>query len=181
MAGRLPNDLLRHFQRLAPAGEWTDRQLLERFVSQRDQEAFASLVRRHGPLVLGVGRRILHHQQDAEDVFQATFLLLARHAASRRWQPSIAGWLYCVAYRLAIRAGAQGVRRRQVERAAGSLSAATSEDRPDLCTTLDEELQHLSDQFREPLVLCYLEGRTRDQAAGQLGWSLRTLERRLNQ
>src|SRR5207249_2872561 len=89
------------------AGQWTDRQLLERFVRQRDEVAFASLVRRHGPLVLGVGRRILHHDQDAEDVFQATFLILARQAASRRWQKSIAGWLYCVAYRLAVRTRAK--------------------------------------------------------------------------
>src|SRR5262245_46120761 len=121
MAGRLLNDLLWHFKRLAPAGagEWTDGELVERFVRQRDEAAFEALVRRHGPLVLGVGRRILHHDQDAEDVFQATFLILARQAASRRWQASIAGWLYTVAYRLAIRVGAQGVRRREVERAAG--------------------------------------------------------------
>lgn len=184
MAGRLLNDLLRHFQRLAPpgAGESTDCQLVERFVRQRDEAAFASLVHRHGPLVLGVGRRVLRHHQDAEDVFQATFLILARHAASRRWQTSIAGWLYRVAYRLALRVGSQGARRREVEKTAGATSAATrTEDRPDLCRVMDEELQRLSGQFREPLVLCYLEARTRDQAARQLGWSPRTLERRLNQ
>ncbi len=182
MAGRLLNDLLRHFRRLAPpGGEATDRHLMERFVRQRDEAAFVALVERHGPLVLGVGRRVLRHHQDAEDVLQATFLLLARHAASRRWQASIAGWLYCVAHRLALRAGAQGARRREVERAAGSAAGARGEGCPELYAALDEELQRLSDQLREPLVLCYLEGRTRDQAARQLGWSLRTLERRLSQ
>jgi RNA polymerase sigma factor (sigma-70 family) len=184
MTGRLLHDLLRHFKPLAPpgAGEWTDRQLVERFASQRDEDAFASLVRRHGPLVLGVGRRILHQDQDAEDVFQATFLVLARHAASRRWQTSIAGWLYCVAYRLAVRAGQQSGRRREVERAAGGriAAAAVIEDRSALYRVLDEELQRLSDELREPLVLCYLEGKTRDQAACRLGWSVRTLQRRLS-
>ncbi len=184
MPARLLHHLLRHFQPLAPAGagEGTDSQLVERFVRQRDEAAFASLVRRHGPLVLGVGRRVLRHDQDAEDVFQATFLLLARHAASRRWQASIAGWLYCVAYRLAMRLGKQSVRRREVERTAGSRSAtAASEDHSALCRVLDEELQRLADEYREPIVLCYLEGKTRDEAARQLGWSLRTLQRRLNQ
>jgi RNA polymerase sigma factor (sigma-70 family) len=184
MTGQLLHDFLRHFKPIAPpgAGEWTDRQLVERFASQRDEDAFASLVRRHGPLVLGVGRRVLQHDQDAEDVFQATFLLLARHAASHRWQSSIAGWLYCVAYRLALRVAEQSVRRREVERVAGTTAAAAViEDRMTLYRVLDEELQRLSDEFREPLVLCYLEGKTRDQAARRLGWSLRTLQRRLNQ
>jgi DNA-directed RNA polymerase specialized sigma24 family protein len=113
--GRRLADVLRHLRRvLAPpaTAEWTDRQLLERFASQRDEMAFASLVRRHGPLVLGAGRRILHNEQDAEDVFQATFLILARKASSGRWQRSIAGWLYRVAYLLATRTRAKIVRQR---------------------------------------------------------------------
>jgi hypothetical protein len=94
MAGRRVGEVLRRFQDLLAkptSGEVTDRQLLQRFASQHDERAFASLVRRHGPLVLGVGRRILRQDQDAEDVFQATFLILARKAASTRWQPSVAG------------------------------------------------------------------------------------------
>src|SRR5262245_15284 len=166
----------------APASdEWSDRQLLDRFARERDESAFACLVRRHGALVLGVSRRVLRHDQEAEEVFQASFLILAHKAASRRWQHSIAGWLYCVAYRLAVRARVRIARRRRLERQAGTASErmAGNENCEELYTALDEELEALRDQYREPLLLCYLEGKTRDQAAGQLGWSLRTLERRL--
>jgi RNA polymerase sigma factor (sigma-70 family) len=161
----------------------SDRQLLGRFARERDEAAFEGLVRRHGALVLGVSRRVLQHDQDAEDVFQASFLILARKAACRRWQPSIAGWLYCVAYRLAVRARARIVRQRRLERQAGAVSEtkAANEAGKALYTALDEELEALRDQYRAPLLLCYLEGKTRDQAARQLGWSLRTLERRLGQ
>ena len=154
------------------------------FASQRDELAFASLVRRHGALVMGVCRRILHHEQDAEDVFQATFLILARKAACGGWQKSIAGWLYRVAYRLAIRTRAKIVRQRALEMKAGTLrgtKATAIQDPPELYIALDEELNRLSGQYREPLLLCYLGTKTRDQAARQLGWSLRTLERRLEQ
>src|SRR5438445_3185635 len=187
MAGGSLEVALRYFKRqlTAPAtGEWTDRQLLERFTSQRDQEAFASLVRRHGPLVLGVGRRVLHHDQDAEDVFQATFLILARKANSGGWQNSLAGWLYCVAYRLATRTRTRIIRQRALQHEAGIVSAMrapTIENRPELYRVLDEELHRLSERCRQPLLLCYLEGKTRDEAARQLGWSLRTLQRRLEQ
>jgi RNA polymerase sigma factor (sigma-70 family) len=168
----------------APAGEGgSDRQLLQRFSRERDEAAFACLVRRHAALVLGVSRRVLGHVQDAEDVFQASFLILARNAGSRRWQPSVAGWLHRVAYRLALRARARIVRQRGLERQAGAvcLEKTARENRTEWYIALDEELQRLGEQYRGPLVLCYLEGKTRDQAAGQLGWSLRTLERRLEQ
>lgn len=168
----------------APTEEWTDGQLLQCYARQRDEAAFASLVRRHGPLVLGVSRRILHHDQDAEDVFQAMFIILARKAASLRWHKSLAGWLYRVAYRLALRARAKIVRQQALQSAAGSAcgtKARTSEESQELLAVLDEELHRLSDSYREPLLLCYLEGKTRDQAAQQLGWALRTLERRLQQ
>lgn len=187
MAGRRLEDFLRHLKPLLAVpttGEWSDDQLLERYASQGDEVAFASLVRRHSSLVLGVGRRVLHHDQDAEDVFQATFLLLARKAASSRWRKSIAGWLYCVAYRLARRSRAKIIRQRALERAAGIASGTKSrtfEDGRELLAMLDEELHSLSGPCREPLLLCYLEGKTRDQAAHQLGWSVRTLERRLQQ
>jgi RNA polymerase sigma factor (sigma-70 family) len=176
----------RHLRRvLSPPAteEWCDRQLLDRYARMRDESAFACLVRRHGALVLGVSRRVLQHDQDAEDVFQASFLILARKAASRRWQPSLAGWLYRVAYRLAVRARTRIVRQRRLDRQAGAASEnhAAKEDGKELYAALDEELQGLRDQLREPLLLCYLQGKTRDQAARQLGMSLRTLERRLEQ
>ena len=124
MLGRRLKDFLRHVKALLAVpttGEWSDGQLLERYASQRDEVAFASLIRRHGSLVFGVGRRILHHDQDAEDVFQATFLTLARKAASSGWQKSVAGWLYRVAYQLAIRTRAQTIRQRADRLGPGSL------------------------------------------------------------
>lgn len=177
--GRLKSMLAAH-----TTGEWTDCQLLERYAHQRDEAAFASLVRRHSSLVLGVSRRVLHHDQDAEDVFQATFLILARKAASLRWRESIAGWLYRVAYRLALRTRAKAIRQRTQQRTAGIASAtkpSTIEESLELLAALDQELHYLADKFRDPLLLCYLEGKTRDQAAQHLGLSLRTLERRLQQ
>lgn len=185
MSGRRLPQILRHFKQvLAPAAtsDWTDRQLLERFASEHDEMAFAALVRRHGALVLSVGRRILHQEQDAEDVFQATFLILARKADSGHWQQSISGWLFRVAYRLALRSRAKIIRQRLQEKQAGTLfeaNARAMQDLSELYATLDEELDRLRDQYREPLLLCYFETKTRDQAARQLGWSLRTLERRL--
>src|SRR5439155_15149136 len=100
---------LRRWADPARAGAPTDRDLLERFAARRDEAAFAELVRRHGPLVMGIGRRVLGHAQDAEDVFQAAFLVLARKAAAVPWQESVGGWLFPVAYHLAlkVRAGRQ--------------------------------------------------------------------------
>jgi C-terminal peptidase prc len=177
--------VLQHLRRLAggaAADEASDRQLLERFAAGHDEDAFAALVRRHGPLVWGACRRRLRHVQDAEDCFQATFLVLARKAGSVRWHDSVAGWLHAVASRVAAETRARNARRRAHERT----GLAPAEDPPapepagrELCTLLDEELRGLPDRYRAPLLLCYLEGRTTDQAARQLGWSLRTLERRL--
>src|SRR5438105_3881400 len=164
------------------AEELTDRQLLEQFTSKRDESAFATLVRRHGELVLGVSRRILKHNQDAEDVFQATFLVLARKAASVRWHESVGNWLYEVAQRLALESRTDINRRRVREREAQSTvrpEALSEVARRELCLVLDEEMQRLPERYRGALLICYLEGRTRDQAARQLGWSLRTLDRRL--
>src|SRR5437763_15080425 len=115
-----PRDgVLRHLRRVAflrAADAMTDGQLLEHFLAQRDEAAFAALVRRHGPMVLGVCRRLLGHPQDAEDAFQATFLVLARKAASIARRERVGSFLYGVAYRTALRARARAARRRATER-----------------------------------------------------------------
>src|SRR4051794_5919528 len=123
-----------------------DGQLLERFVQNRDETAFAALVTRHGPLILGVCRRVLRHQQDTEDAFQATFVVLARKARSICKQTSLASWLYKVAYRIALRARAADARRRlpeqrlQAEYAPSPLGEVV---RAELRRVLDEEVQRL--------------------------------------
>jgi C-terminal peptidase prc len=167
----------------APPHEPTDRCLLERFTTARDQDAFAALVRRHGPLVWGVCQRVLGHRDDAEDVFQATFFVLARKAAAVRWRDSVGSWLHEVAYRLSHESRVKTARRHFHEHAAAVpvSTAAPPADDPDVYTLLDEELHRLPDRYRAPLLLCYLQGRTSDQAAAELGWSLRTLQRRLAQ
>jgi RNA polymerase sigma factor (sigma-70 family) len=168
-----------------PAAEkLTDRQLLERFAHRRDEDAFATLVERHRALVLGVGRRVLRQSEDAEDVFQATFLVLARRAASIRWHESVGNWLYGVAHRLACKMRTAGTRRQTREREASDLAAAGSmpkEAWEQLCQLLDEELNRLPQKVRAPVLLCYLEGQPREEAARQLGWSRRTLQRRLEE
>ncbi|MGH7169830.1 MAG: sigma-70 family RNA polymerase sigma factor, partial [Gemmataceae bacterium] len=186
MTGRSTLSVLQHLHRLAreeQASKLSDQECLERFVAQRDEDAFAVLVRRHGPMVRGVCRRLLHHRQDAEDAFQATFLVLARKAGSVRWIGSIGPWLYQVAYRLASKARVDAARRREHERqaAAEPLAPAADPSWREVCAALDEELQALAEKYRAPLVLCYLEGQTRDEAAERLGWSLGTLKRRLQQ
>jgi RNA polymerase sigma factor (sigma-70 family) len=179
--------LLHQLHRLAAAADaekQSDRQLLRRFADTRDEDAFAVLVRRHGRLVLGVCRRALQHVEDAEDVFQATFLILARKAGATSWHNSIASWLYTVASHLATRTRRRRERRREQERQAGQMARAKSdcaEAWREIGSLLDEEMQRLPERYRQPLLLCYLEGRTCDRAAQQLGWSLRTLERRLSQ
>jgi RNA polymerase sigma factor (sigma-70 family) len=173
---------VRHLRHAVGAGEVTDRQLLAQFTAQRDESAFSTLVRRHGPLVLGVCRRVLGHKQDAEDAFQAAFLILARKATAMDWQDSVGNWLYGVAYRVARKERARTARRRQREIQPPVLPEPVTPLEPawrELAAVLDEELLSLPSDCRSVLLLCYLEGLTRDQAARQLGWSLRTLDRRL--
>jgi RNA polymerase sigma factor (sigma-70 family) len=150
----------------------TDRQLLDRFASRRDEEAFAQLVHRHGPLVLGVCRQILRHEQDAEDAFQATFLVLSRKADSIRSAEALPNWLYGVAHRLATRMKAAAWRRQTREGAL--VQPPLSEPGPDgeagdLGPILFEEIGRLPDKCRLAFILCYLEGKTNEQAAQQLG------------
>jgi RNA polymerase sigma factor (sigma-70 family) len=185
MASAQATLVLRHLRQLMTATgseQLLDRQLLDRFTSQREEAAFTALVRRHGPLVLGVCRRILPNGQDAEDAFQATFLTLARRAGSVGRQGSLSGWLYQVAYHTAVRLRASAATRVARERhviprlPGDPLSEVTGRE---LLTVLDAELQQLPERYRTPLVLCHLEGKTRDEAAQQLGCSVSTLKRRL--
>lgn len=160
----------------------SDRQLLLRYARHRDELSFAALVRRHAALVMGVCGRILTCTQDAEDVFQATFLVLARKAPSLRWSDSVASWLFEVAHRLALKSRTEMARRQRHEREAAKtmrMENARDGSLQELSTVLDEELRNLPERYRLPLLLCYREGQTRDQAARQMGWSLRTLHRRL--
>jgi C-terminal peptidase prc len=185
MAQREMDALVRYVRNLAgaPPLEPTDRHLLERFAKVRDDDAFAALVRRHGPLVWGVCRRVLESQDDAEDVFQATFLVLARKAGAIRWQDSVGSWLHEVAFRLSKESRVKLARRRFHESNAAGLRADVSSPPRDteVFDLLDEELHRLPTKYRAPILLCYLQGRTSDQAAQELGWSLRSLQRRLAQ
>jgi RNA polymerase sigma factor (sigma-70 family) len=160
----------------------TDRQLLDRFVSTGEQDAFAALVHRHGPLVLGVCRRILGQEQDAEDAFQAAFLVLARRAASLPCRSSLRNWLFEVAYRTASRVRADRARRlRHEQQAARKKPRASSTITWDeLRGVLDEELYRLPASYRLPLLLCFVEGKTQDEAATELGCSSGSLRGRLH-
>jgi RNA polymerase sigma factor (sigma-70 family) len=173
---------LRNLEAIEAAASLSDGQLLRRFVADQDEAAFNVLLHRHGPLVWSVCHRVLGCRHNAEDVFQATFLTLARKAASIRKHASIAAWLYGVAYRLARQLRARDGRR--------PVPQAKSADDPtqdpvqrvsvqELQTIVDEELHRLRECYRLPLVLCFLEGKTRDEAAVCLGWSVSTLKRRL--
>jgi RNA polymerase sigma factor (sigma-70 family) len=160
----------------------TDGQLLERFAQQQEETAFALLVRRHGPLVLGVCRRMLGNTADAADAFQATFLILVRRAGGMDRHGSLAGWLYRVAYRVAVRARARAARRRDCEREACHMRATSSAEEPadpDLGPVLTEEVSRLPEKYRSPIVLCYLEGKTQAEAARQLRWPLGTVRGRV--
>jgi len=177
--------LLRHIHHLAgpcAAAELSDRDLLERFAGRREEAAFAALVQRHGPLVLNVCRRLLRHEQDAEDVFQATFLVLARKAGSVRWRESVAAWLHAVAHRLALKARAEAVRRQRFEQQAALRRPAPGGDDlswREVAHLLEEELVRLPERYRAPLLLCCWEGKARDEAARLLGWTAGMVKGRL--
>jgi RNA polymerase sigma factor (sigma-70 family) len=161
----------------------TDAQLLERFVSRRDEPAFAALVARHGPMVLGVCRRLVRDAQEAEDAFQATFLVLARKAAAIQRQPMLAGWLYGVAYRVAVRLRGQTARRQTHEQRDVDLTALAGGDDggySDVRPLIHEEVGRLPDKYRSAVVLCYLEGKTNEEAALQLRWPVGSVKSRLS-
>jgi RNA polymerase sigma-70 factor (ECF subfamily) len=163
------------------AGGLADDRLLERFLARRDEDAFAALVRRHGPMVLGVCRRVLRNHHDAEDAFQATFLVLARRAATLRPRPSVGPWLYGVAYRTALGAAVGLARRQARERQVRDMPHphVTPAEPPDWRPLLDRELSRLSEKYRAAVVLCDLEGKSRKEAARLLGVPESTLTNRL--
>jgi RNA polymerase sigma factor (sigma-70 family) len=165
-------------------GQSSDAQLLERFVADRDEEAFAGLVERYGSLVLGVCHRVLGDSHQAEDAFQATFLVLVRRASSLDGRGPLGNWLYAVAYRTATKARMTAARRRARERQAmdSMPDAYVVENQAwdELRPILDEELSQLPRKYRAPLVLCYLEGKTQQEAAQELGWPSGSMSRRMN-
>ena len=161
------------------------RNSLEGFVSGHDAAAFEPLIARHGPMVLSVCRGILKDPNDAEDAFQATFLILVKKSASFRGQVSLGPWLYRVAHRVAIRANVAAARRRACERQAGQMDATSAvtelaEPREQL-QTLHEEIARLPEKVRRAVVLCDLELVSQNRAAAELRLSERTLQRRLRQ
>jgi RNA polymerase sigma factor (sigma-70 family) len=187
MAGRSSDALVRHLQTLFQGGTaagLTDGQLVERFVTRGDpgaEGAFAALVERHGPMVLDVCRWVLSDPHDAEDASQTVFLILAHRAGSIRKAESVASWLFGVACRVAARAKADAARRRAYERRGAEMVARLVDDaeRTGPWPELYEELERLPEKLRAPLVLCYLEGLTHEEAAGHLHWTLRTVRSRL--
>jgi len=185
MARQSLNGVLHHLRKVAAVQtyrELPDRELLERFASARDEAAFTVLIERHGPMVLGVCRRALPNFHDAEDACQAAFLVLARKAGSVRKKTSLSSWLHGVACRLALTLKRDHARRKNRERATDTPAPrdpAAEVSWREVQTILDEELQQLPERYRAPLILCYLECTTRDEAAWQLGLSPGSLHGRL--
>jgi RNA polymerase sigma factor (sigma-70 family) len=180
-------NVVRHIRRLVAsqaAHELCDRDLLQAFSVGNDETAFAALVRRHGPMVLGVCRQVLGHEHDAEEAFQATFLVLARKAISIRKGEALGSWLHGVAYHTAMKAKTSAARRRVYEAQAKTSSprdpsweAASRE----LQAALTEEIHRLPPRYRAPFVLCFLEGQSRAEVARELGLKEGTVSSRLAQ
>jgi RNA polymerase sigma factor (sigma-70 family) len=159
-----------------------DEELLRRFLDHQDQGAFETLLRRHGPMVLDVCRGVLPNEADVEDAFQATFLVLARKAHSIRRAASLASWLHGVAYRAACQARTASARRKEHEARVPARTAVEMADElawREVRQVVQEELSGLSERYRTPLVLCYLQGKTQDEAAALLGLAKSTLKDRL--
>src|SRR6202453_129126 len=161
----------------------TDSQLLDAFVARRDEAAFEVLVWRHGTMVFNLCRRILHDAHQAEDAFQATFLVFVRKASSIGKRESLGSWLYKVAFRIACRARARSAKNVPGVADVDGLSAGTAPDEDvvwrDLKPVLDEEINRLPEKFRAPFVLCHLQGHTNEEAAQMLGCPKGTILSRL--
>ena len=185
----MPNRTLGRFlhlllgARLPQGGPQGDSHLLERFAAHRDAAAFEALLQRHGPMVWGVCRRVLFDPNDVDDAFQATFLVLVRKAHAIAKRESLGSWLHGVAHRVALRAKSQAATRRRFESEVLVRDTSPADDLTwkELRSALDAELCGLPEKLRQPLILCYLEGRTQDEAAQELGWSKSTLRRRLSE
>ena len=176
-------DCLRAATLRSEGASMTDGQLLDCFLTHRDEAAISALLRRHGPMVMGVCRRVTGNSHDAEDAFQATFLVLVRKAASIVPREMVGNWLYGVAYRTATKARSVSARRRGKEKQVKVMPEATvlpPEDNHELQALLDRELNRLPDKYRLPIVLCDLEGRTRREVARQLHVPDGTLSNRLS-
>jgi RNA polymerase sigma factor (sigma-70 family) len=174
--------VVQNLRTLAEQGESegrSDAQLLRDFASRRDEAAFAVLVRRHGPMVFGVCRRVLQHLQDAEDAFQATFLVLVCRAAALRHREVLGNWLHGVAYRTALKARAAAASRLAKERTVAQPEAIHDPPGNEALAVLDRELNHLPARYRAPIVLCDLEGKTYREAARLLGCPEGTVAGRL--
>ena len=187
MAGSPSDRVLRQVHRLfnfGAVGTLSDAELLDRFVARHDETAeaaFEELVIRHGPMVLRVCRSLLHDAHDAEDAFQAIFLVLANRAGSIRRNGSVASWLFGVAHRVSTRARRSAARRRTLHQLVAertSESYRPSENDLDW-EILHEEIHRLPERLRTPVVLCYLQGLTYAEAAHQLGVSAVAIQGRL--
>jgi cytochrome c peroxidase len=173
--------LIRRVARDKRVRQLSDHTLLQQFCQQRDEAAFATLLYRHGPMVLGVCGSVLRNDTDTEDAFQATFLILARKAASIRKTASVGSWLHGVAHRTALKARAQSATRQKHEALAPARPVSSPEDLAwrEVQQVLHEELTELSERYRAPLVACYIEGKTQEEAAAQLGMAVSTLKERM--
>jgi RNA polymerase sigma-70 factor (ECF subfamily) len=171
--------VLRHMHRAVQAPDAADAELLGRFVEDRDEHAFAVLLHRHGPMVLGVCRRVLRNDTDAEDAFQATFLVLVVKAHTVYPRERVGNWLYGVAHNTARKAKTMNARRHDREATAVDRRQAREEPEYEVLALLDAELRTLPDRYRTPIVLCDLEGRTLAEAAAHLGWPQGTVATRL--
>jgi RNA polymerase sigma factor (sigma-70 family) len=189
MAATQLHAFIRHLRSVLRAegdGGLRDADLVERYTTLRDEAAFEVLLWRHGPMVIRVCQRLLGNEEDIEDAFQATFLTLARKASSLTKRESIGSWLYKVAYRIALDARAFSARLSVHEKAVATLPAVESvQDVPqevaqrEVCGYLDAEIQRLPRKYRDPVVLCHLEGKTQEEAAQELGWAKGTVSTRL--
>jgi RNA polymerase sigma factor (sigma-70 family) len=179
------NTIIQHLRRAALAQDgagMTDGQLLEAFIARKDDETFDALLHRHGAMVMDVCFRILRNHHDSEDAFQATFLVLARKASSVRPRQQVANWLHGVAYRTALKARAMRAKTQVRERQVAQMpepEGVQQDNWTDLQPVLDEELSRLPNNYRLPLLLCDLEGKSIKEATQQLGWPQGTLAGRL--
>jgi RNA polymerase sigma factor (sigma-70 family) len=173
---------LRQFRGAVGDGGLCDAELLSRFVANNDQAAFELLVWRHAGMVLHLCRRLLRHEQDAEDAFQATFLTLARKAGAIRRREALAGWLYKIAYRVCLYARGQTLRRshQALDEAQVPDAGRSTPVDPDFWSVVDEEVERLPSRYREPFVLCCLEGKSDREAADELGCPKGTVLSRLS-